>query len=127
MKQYFFSDYQQTISISREQEIISLDGLKEKKEYETFLKMAYDKADAIFDRRFLEDEITSRGKSNFEKIEGKEKELNELIQIIKDRIEENQTEAQKLAALTLGNAYFRLAWCREEMLMYGKEASNRKQ
>lgn len=117
MKQYFFSDYQQTISISREQEIISLDGLKEKKEYETFLKMAYDKADAIFDRRFLEDEITSRGKSNFEKIEGKEKELNELIQIIKDRIEENQNEAQKLAALTLGNAYFRLAWCREEMFM----------
>lgn len=117
MKQYFLNDYQNTVGTSGEQEIISLDGLKNEKDYETFLKMAYDKADAIFDRRFLEDEMTSRGKSDFGKIEGKEKELNELIQIINDRIEENQNEAQKLAALTLGNAYFRLAWCREEMFM----------
>lgn len=121
MKQYFLNDYQNTVGASGEQEIISLDGLKKEKEYETFLKMAYDKADEIFDRRFSEDEINSEEKEDSKKrenkIEGKVKELNELIQIIKDRIEKNHNKAQKLAALTLGNAYFRLAWCREEMFM----------
>ena len=67
MKQYFLNDYQNTVGASGEQEIISLDGLKKEKEYETFLKMAYDKADEIFDRRFSEDEINSEEKEDSKK------------------------------------------------------------
>ncbi|OUQ62164.1 hypothetical protein B5E53_18140 [Eubacterium sp. An11] len=138
MKEYFKKDYWEKIQIDGQ----DIKQLRTITNYELFLKVAYDKADEIFDRRFSErenqndkntdgttDKISEKNKGKG-KISKKVIQLKNLIQVIEDKIEENnhQGEHQKLAALTLGNAYFRLAWCQEEIFkgsnkMYKKSAS----
>ena len=90
MKNYFIKDYYG----------------KDDSDIIVFLKRKYDKADEIYDRRFSEKQGNE--------IDNKISELQSNIQQVRECISKEKEVDNKLASLTLGNLFLRLAQCKEE-------------
>lgn len=89
------------------------DNEKSKDASKKFFYDMYDKIDDTFDRRF-NDNNSSRKTKRID-------EINKIIREVKDEISKNQNIDMKVASLTLGNAYLRLAQCQDEYFKFSSE------